>query len=81
MGEAYIQQRRLIRAFAVLCAPETRYRRILDVAVESGFASDATFVRAFRRQFGVTPGEVRALAERKTPAGANGRAPWHLELH
>jgi AraC-like DNA-binding protein len=59
---AYIQQRRLIRAYARLTAPEMRDRRIIDVALESQFASDATFARAFRRQFGITPREVRALA-------------------
>jgi len=59
----YIQERRLIRAYAQLTAPETRHRRILDIAIESRFASDATFARAFRRQFGVTPRDVRALAD------------------
>jgi AraC-like DNA-binding protein len=58
---AYIQQRRLIRAYARLAAPDVRHRRIIDIALESQFASDATFARAFRRQFGVTPREVRAL--------------------
>jgi AraC-like DNA-binding protein len=59
---AYIQQRRLIRAYARLAAPEMRHQRIIDIALESQFASDATFARAFRRQFGITPREVRALA-------------------
>jgi AraC-like DNA-binding protein len=39
--------------------------RIIDIAVECCFSSDATFIRAFRRQFGITPGEVRELADRK----------------
>jgi AraC-like DNA-binding protein len=59
---AYIQQRRLIRAYALLAAPEMAHRRIIDIALESRFASDATFARAFRRQFGTTPREVRARA-------------------
>ena len=59
---AYIQQRQLIRAYAQLAAPEIRHRRIIEIALENHFASDATFARAFRRQFGVTPREVRALA-------------------
>jgi AraC-like DNA-binding protein len=65
---AYIQQRRLIRAYAQLAASETRHRRILDIALESQFASDATFARAFRRQFGVTPRDVRALAGQEMSA-------------
>jgi AraC-like DNA-binding protein len=58
----YIQQRRLIRAYALLAAPEMAHRRIIDIALEGQFASDATFARAFRRQFGTTPREVRASA-------------------
>jgi AraC-like DNA-binding protein len=61
----YIHQRRLIRAFALLAAPETRHLRIIDVAVDAHFASDATFNRAFRRNFGVTPGEVRDSAAKR----------------
>jgi AraC-like DNA-binding protein len=73
---AYIQQRRLIRAYARLTAPEMRDRRIIDIALESQFASDATFARAFRRQFGVTPRDVRALA-----AGHDVQEPrWFREL-
>src|SRR5262249_10307830 len=65
---AYIQQRRLIRAYARLAAPEARHQRIIDVALESQVASDATFARAFRRQFGITPREVRARgAEQDVP--------------
>ena len=59
---AYMQQRRLIRAYAQLAASALPQRRIIDVALESQFASDATFARAFRRQFGVTPRDVRSLA-------------------
>lgn len=72
---AYIQQRRLIRAYRQLAAPEAGRRRILDIAVESRFASDATFARAFRRQFGVTPRDVRAPAGRDVP-----QARWLREL-
>ncbi|HEV7443801.1 MAG TPA: hypothetical protein VGO18_14500 [Steroidobacteraceae bacterium] len=33
-----------------------------DVSLESQFASEATFNRAFRRTFGIPPGEARLLA-------------------
>ena len=73
---AYIQQRRLIRAYARLAEPEMQDRRIIDIALESQFSSDATFARAFRRQFGVTPREVRALT-----AGRDVAEPrWLREL-
>lgn len=55
----YIQQRRLHRAFAILVSPAFRPWRVIDIAVECQFSSDATFIRAFRREFGMTPGEAR----------------------
>jgi AraC-like DNA-binding protein len=70
---AYIQQRRLIRAYARLAAPEIRHRRIIDIALESQFASDATFARAFRREFGVTPREVRARRRTGRPGATLAR--------
>jgi AraC-like DNA-binding protein len=60
---SYIQQRRLHRAFAMLISPAFRKWRVLDIALECHFSSDATFIRAFRRQFGITPGEARTGRE------------------
>ncbi|WP_342359259.1 AraC family transcriptional regulator [Terrarubrum flagellatum] len=61
---SYIQERRLHRAFAILISPAFRPWRIIDVALECQFSSDATFIRAFRREFGLTPGEARERALR-----------------
>jgi AraC-like DNA-binding protein len=36
---------------------------LIDLAVELRFSSDSTFIRAFRRKFGVTPGELRELSD------------------
>ena len=72
---SYIQQRRLHRAYAILISPAFRAWRILDVALECQFASDATFIRAFRRQFGLSPGEVRKLAEQKILGAPPGSGP------
>jgi AraC-like DNA-binding protein len=58
----YIQEQRLSRAFARLASPGAARTRIIDLAVDLQFASDTTFVRAFRRRFGITPGEVRGLS-------------------
>lgn len=74
----YIQQRRLQRAFAMLISPSFRAWRILDIAVECRFSSDATFIRAFRRAFGLTPGDARDLAAAPVDGRAAGRAP-HLK--
>jgi AraC-like DNA-binding protein len=72
----YIQQRRLNRAFFLLMSPKHRHYSILDIAIDSNFASDSTFVRAFRRTFGMTPGEARAAAQ-----GIPGYAKANSLLH
>lgn len=59
----YIQQRRLHRALSMLMSPACSRWQIVDFAVDAQFSSAATFIRAFRKLFGVTPGEVRAQAE------------------
>jgi AraC-like DNA-binding protein len=59
----YVQEQRLNRALMLLISPAAQSGRLIDLAVDLQFSSDSTFVRAFRRQFGVTPGEVRRLAE------------------
>ena len=70
---SYIQQRRLHRAFAILVSPAFRPWRVIDVAVECQFSSDATFIRAFRREFGLTPGEARDRSLRTSNAPPNDR--------
>ncbi len=72
---SYIQQRRLHRAFAILVSPAFRPWRVIDVAIECQFSSDATFIRAFRREFGITPGEARERALRITNLPPDDRAP------
>jgi AraC-like DNA-binding protein len=56
----YLRQRRLQRALDVLASPAHHHRRILDIAVQHGFRTESGFIRAFRRRFGITPGDVRA---------------------
>ncbi len=52
----YLRGRRL--AFALRELRDTN-RRILDIAVEYGFASHEAFARAFKQAYGITPGEYR----------------------
>lgn len=59
----YVQDRRLNRALRLLITPGARGKRLIELAVDLQFSGDSTFVRAFRRQFGVTPGEVRDMSE------------------
>lgn len=58
----YIRQRRLLGAFRELMLGRQPRRRILDLAMDCQFASEATFSRAFHRMFGIPPSEVRELA-------------------
>jgi AraC-like DNA-binding protein len=59
----YVQEQRLNLALMLLIAPTSRGKRLIDLAVNLQFSSDSTFVRAFRRHFGLTPGEIRELSE------------------
>ncbi|HWI65017.1 MAG TPA: AraC family transcriptional regulator [Symbiobacteriaceae bacterium] len=52
----YIRRRRLTEAARQLVA--TRYR-IIDIAIGCRFESQASFTKAFRRQYGITPGAYR----------------------
>jgi AraC-like DNA-binding protein len=68
----YIRERRLDRAFRLMMSPAGEGIRLIDLAFESHFSSDNTFIRAFRHRFGITPGEVRELAMAR-PQSGNGR--------
>jgi AraC-like DNA-binding protein len=57
---SYIQARRLVRAHAELADPGGAPGKIYEIAYRWGFVSEAHFSRAFRRAFGLTPGDVRA---------------------
>jgi AraC-like DNA-binding protein len=55
----YVQKCRLDRAFATLTSTANRHRSIFDIALDCCFATEGSFIRAFRRTFGITPGELR----------------------
>ncbi len=59
----YVQEQRLNHALMLLITPAAQGKRLIDLAVALQFSSDSTFVRAFRQQFGLTPGEIRKLAK------------------
>jgi len=70
---SYIQARRLDWALARLRDPLYQHRRVFEIAFSSGFSSIAHFSGAFRRQFGFSPSDLRAVP-RPTAASASGRA-------
>lgn len=55
----YIRDMRLRRAISLLNDPMRRHSSIYDIALECGFSSDASFIRAFREKYELTPGDVR----------------------
>ena len=65
--KAYTQRLRLDRAAARLA---TGADRVLDIALDSGFASHEVFSRAFRNRFGLSPEQYRARARALAPAAA-----------
>ncbi|VVE75283.1 AraC family transcriptional regulator [Pandoraea anapnoica] len=62
--QAYIQARRLDRCFDELLLSTGQRIAIIEIAYRYGFSSESVFSRAFRRRFGVSPGEVRASAHK-----------------
>ena len=55
----YIREMRLRRSISLLNDPAHCHSSIYDIALECGFASDASFIRAFRERYELTPGDVR----------------------
>ena len=56
----YIRRRRLRRAFLDLVSPAERDTRVGAIGYRWGFANEATFSRAFKARFGLSPSEARA---------------------
>ena len=70
----YIQRERLLEAHVVLTDP-TNAQSISAVAEDLCFADASSFSRAFRREFGHSPGEVRSAALAGPPPSVAPRAP------
>ncbi|HTO31920.1 MAG TPA: AraC family transcriptional regulator [Pararhizobium sp.] len=62
----YIQHRRLLGAHSAL-ADSDDHRLILRIAEEHGFSDGAEFSRAFKREFGYSPSEVRKGGQGAVP--------------
>lgn len=63
----YILHRRLLDAHSKLADP-TETRRIFEIAEQRGFNDGAEFSRAFRREFGYSPSDVRSRGMGAIPA-------------
>lgn len=58
----HVRDRRLARALDDLVTPRRERPRIVDIAYHWGFGSEASFSRAFRTTYGMSPGEARETA-------------------
>lgn len=59
----FIRDLRLRHAMALLGSPKESKRSLYDIALECGFASDTSFIRAFREKYNMTPGDFRRNAQ------------------
>lgn len=59
---SYVNHRRLQRAFSCLRSSQFQHLTISEIAVAHGFSNPENFSRAFRREFGLSPRELRHLA-------------------
>lgn len=64
---AYIRHRRLAHARHALLAPAPHRPTVAELAARWHFSDSSHFVRAFRRRYGCTPGEVARASEARTP--------------
>ncbi|MHA6481700.1 helix-turn-helix domain-containing protein [Paenibacillus sp. strain BS8-2] len=54
--QSYIRSRKLAVSLEQLMQSD---KRILDIAIECGYEHEQTYIRAFKREYGITPGECR----------------------
>ncbi len=59
----YVNRRRLQRALQALRSVSCRHMTISEIGTAYGFPSPENFSRAFRREYGLSPREVRLLAD------------------
>lgn len=62
----YIQEQRLMQCYSIFSDPQNR-RQVLSVAEDFGFNSASSFHRAFKKEFGRSPREVKLAAAAGSP--------------
>ncbi len=58
----YILGLRLERVYQCLRSPTYAHKKVADIIYDAGFNNPSWFYRAFKRRFGMTPGDVRELS-------------------
>jgi AraC-like DNA-binding protein len=70
----FVLERRLARAYRMLCDPRYAAATIITIAFAAGFGDISYFNRAFRRRYGATPSDARTEAQRAEAAAlGNGK--------
>lgn len=72
---AYILERRMHKAFQIISTLEAEKPRIKQLAMSLGFEHASAFSRAFKKQFGVSPQDVRR--NQVIPEDASDK-PWKI---
>jgi len=70
----YIQRQRLLEAYAILADPAAD-RPIADIAEQLCFTDKSGFSRAFRREFGSSPSDLRASSKAAAETGISAPGP------
>ncbi|MBR9830221.1 MAG: helix-turn-helix transcriptional regulator [Oceanospirillales bacterium] len=66
----YVLGLRLDRVHQCLRSPAYAHKKVADIVYGAGFNNPSWFYRAFKRRFGLTPGDVRELSGALQPLGA-----------
>ena len=77
----HVRDRRLARALDDLVIPRRDRPRIVDIAYHWGFGSEASFGRAFRSNYGMSPGEARETAQNMRRTARKDAAAIERVLH
>lgn len=77
--EGYIRARRLDQAYRLLSSLAGRTQRVANVAHGLGFTNQASFSRAFRRRFDMSPSDARDRYAEGTPLVASASGATFLD--
>lgn len=55
----YIHERRLLQAFKHLSIPANSHKLVNQIASDTGFTNELTFIRDFKNRFGLSPRDLR----------------------
>ena len=63
----FVNKYRLEEAVEILCIPENRTKKLIDIAYQTGFNNKSSFNNAFKKLKGMSPSEYRMKQANKVP--------------